>query len=119
MEYLSDSITARIIKTISLLPRLRVKAHCLITRYKGKNLNPQEIGHDLNTQIVLTGIVFKIEDNLVVRTELIDVESGYHLWGAQYKRKLIDIFRVQEDITKEISKDLRTWLAKLIHQSSQ
>src|SRR5205807_346347 len=56
---------------------------------------------------VLLGRVLQLGDNLIIGVELINVEDGSQLWGEQYKRKLSDIFAVQEEIAKEVSEKLR------------
>jgi serine/threonine-protein kinase len=106
-EYLSDGITESLINSLSQLPKLRVLARSTVFRFKGHDLDPQKVGHDLNVQAVLTGRVQQRGDRLVISTELMDVARGTQLWGEQYNRKVSDIFGVQEEIAKEISEKLR------------
>ena len=74
---------------------------------KGKENDPQKVGHDLGVRAVLAGRLMQRGDTLVVQTELVDVDKGSQLWGEQYNRKLADILAVQEDISREISEKLR------------
>jgi tetratricopeptide (TPR) repeat protein len=53
------------------------------------------------------GRLLQLGDTLIVQTELVDVQKGVQLWGAQYDRKLADVLAVQEDIAQEISQNLR------------
>ncbi len=106
-EYLSDGITESIINSLSQLPKLRVMARSTVFRYKGKQIDPQSIGRELNVCAVLTGRVGQRDDRLTVGTELVDVAHGWHLWGEQYNRNLADIFLVQEEIAREITDKLR------------
>jgi tetratricopeptide (TPR) repeat protein len=76
-------------------------------RFKGKDIDPQKVGHDLNVRAVLTGRLLQQGDSLVVRTELVNVADGSQLWGAEYNRKLSDVLAVQQDISREISEKLR------------
>jgi tetratricopeptide (TPR) repeat protein len=89
------------------LPNLRVMARSTVFRYKGKESDPQKVGHDLGVRAVLAGRLLQRGDTLVIQTELVDVDSGSQLWGEQYNRKLADILAVQEDISREISERLR------------
>src|SRR5712692_10325495 len=106
-EYLSDGITESIINSLSQLPQLRVMARSTVFRYKGKEIDPQEVGQRLGVRAVLVGRVLQISDSLIVRTELVDVANGWQLWGEQYNRKLADILALQEDIAREISEKLK------------
>src|SRR5213078_3602528 len=99
-EYLSDGITESIINNLSQLSGLRVTARSTVFRYKGRESNPQEVGQELSVGAVLLGRVLQFGERLIIRTELVDVVSGYQLWGEQYNRDLIDIFTVQEEIAR-------------------
>lgn len=110
-EYLSDGITESVINSLSQLPKLRVMARSTVFRYKNKKVDPQKVGRDLNVDAVLTGRVAHLGEMLVIGAELVDVANGWQLWGAQYNRKLADIFAVQEEIAKEISEKLRLRLS--------
>src|SRR5262249_47633493 len=96
-----------LLNSLSQLPNLRVMARSTVFRYKGKETDPQKVGHDLGVRAVLAGRLLQRGDTLVVQTELVDVDRGSQLWGEQYNHKLADIFAVQEDISREISEKLR------------
>jgi serine/threonine protein kinase/Flp pilus assembly protein TadD len=110
-EYLSDGITESIIDSLSQLPRLKVMARATVFRYKGREADPLEVGRELNVQAVLTGRVRQQGGRLVIRAELVDVSDGSRLWGEQYNRTPSDIFEVEEEIAREISKGLRLKLS--------
>ena len=110
-EYLSDGLTESIINHLSRLPKLRVMARSTVFRYKGKTEDPLKIGAELGVRAVLTGRVLQMGNNLVIKSELVDVSDGSQLWGENYKRKLADIFDVEEEISKEISDKLRLKLS--------
>ncbi len=105
-EYLSDGITESLINYFSQLPQLRVIPRSTVFRYKGQQLDPQEIGRKLGVRAVLTGRVSQRGDTINVQTELIDVDKGSQLWGEQYDRKLADIQVVQSEISKQILEKL-------------
>lgn len=105
-EYLSDGITESIINSLSQLPRLKVMSRTAVFRFKGRNVDPQEVGRSLNVGAVLMGRFVKLGDRLVIKTELIDVSDGSQIWGAEYNNSLSDIFAVQDEISRTISEKL-------------
>ena len=105
-DYLSDGIPESIINSLSQLPQLRVMARSTVFQYKGKEVDPRKVGHDLGVRAVLMGRLIQQGDNLTIRTELVNVADGTEIWGQQYNRKLADVFAVQEEIAKEISEKL-------------
>ncbi|HJT27623.1 MAG TPA: protein kinase [Pyrinomonadaceae bacterium] len=110
-EYLSDGLTESIINSLSQLPNLKVMSRNAAFRFKGPNLDPLEAGRSLNVGAVLTGRLVKLDDNLVIKTELIKVADGSQLWGAEYKSRVADIFSVQDEVSKKISQSLRLRLS--------
>ena len=111
-EYLSDGITGSLINSLATVPKLRVMAQSTVFRYKGRAIDPQAIGRELNVRAVLTGRIMHLGGSLRVGTELVDVTTGSQLWGAQYNRKPDDIFVVQDEISNEISGKLRLQLSR-------
>ena len=111
MDYLSDGITESIINTLSQLPRLRVLARSTVFRYKGREVDPQQVGSDLGVRAVLTGRVQQLGERLVIGAELVDVNDGSQLWGELHHRAMADIFELQEEISGHISEALRLKLS--------
>ena len=111
-EYLSDGITGSLINILATVPKLRVMAQSTVFRYKGREIDPQAIGRELNVRAVLAGRVMQSGGSLRIGTELVDVATGSQLWGAQYDRKPGDIFVVQDEISNEISGTLRLQLTR-------
>src|SRR5438094_5411863 len=111
MDYLSDGITESIINALSQLPKLRVVARNTVFRYKGREVESNEVGHALDVQAVLTGRVHQVGDTLNIGAELIDVESDSQLWGESYNRRPADIFEMQAEIAREIAETLRLKLS--------
>jgi serine/threonine protein kinase/tetratricopeptide (TPR) repeat protein len=106
-EYLSDGITESIISNLSQLPQLKVMARSTVFHFKGKEIDPREVGRQLGVRAVMAGRLLQQGDHLVVRTELVNVADGTQLWGAEYDRKLSDVLGLQQDISREISENLR------------
>jgi serine/threonine protein kinase/tetratricopeptide (TPR) repeat protein len=109
-DYLSDGITGSLINILATVPKLRVMAQSTVFRYKGRQIDPQAVGRDLNVRAVLTGRVMQSGGSLRIGAELVDVATGSQLWGAQYDRKPGDIFVIQDEISNEISGKLRLQL---------
>lgn len=106
-EYVSDGITEHLINDLSQFPQLQVIARSTSFRYKSKEVDPQAVGRELGVRAVLMGRVLQLNDVLNVQTELVDVEKGTQIWGAQYNHRVSDIFSLQERISREISKSLK------------
>ena len=111
IDYLSDGITESIIHSLSQLSQLKVMARSTVFQYKGKEVDPRKVGHDLGVGFVVMGRLLQQGDNLTIRTELVNVSDGTEQWGEQYNRKVADVFAVQEEIAKEISENLRLKLS--------
>ncbi|HEX4899188.1 MAG TPA: protein kinase [Pyrinomonadaceae bacterium] len=106
-EYLSDGITESIINSLSRLPGLKVMSRNAVFRFKGKNPDPQEVGRNLRVGAVLMGRLVKLNNRLIIKTELIDVADGSQLWGAEYNNSPSDILAVQDEIARAISAKLQ------------
>jgi eukaryotic-like serine/threonine-protein kinase len=106
-EYLSDGITDSTINTLSQLPNFRVIARGTVFTFKGKNINPQDVGRELKVGAVVTGRVLQQGDTLIVRADLVKVDDGTQLWGEQFNRKLSDVFSIQDEIAHAIADNLR------------
>ena len=110
-EYLSEGMTEALISSLSQLPKLNIKARSTVFRYKGKEINPQTVGKELNVQAILNGRVMQRGDQLTLSLELIDVRTENVLWGEQYNRKATDLVTLQGDIARDVSSKLKTKLS--------
>lgn len=106
IEYLGDGITEIVINSLSQLSRLRVMARSTVFQYKGREVDPRQIGRELNVQAVFAGRVLQVGNALVIRVELVDVATGWQLWGDQFNRNIGNLVEVQEEIAQEISRKL-------------
>jgi len=106
-DYLCDGIPESIINSLSELPKLKVMSRNSVFHYKGKEMDAQKVGKELKVQTLLTGRVRQRGDGLTIGVELINAQDNSQVWGQQYKRKLADLFAVQEEIAKEVSDKLR------------
>jgi serine/threonine-protein kinase len=106
-EYLSDGITESIINSLSQLPGLKVMSRNAVFRFKGQDVDPMEVGRNLKVGAVLMGRLVKLDDRLVIKTELVNVSDGSQLWGAEYNNSMSDLLSVQGEISRTISEKLR------------
>jgi len=88
VEYLSDGMTETLIGSLSQIPKLNVKARSSVFRYKGKDMNAQTIGRELNVQAILTGRVMQRGQDLILYVELVDAATENVLWKADYNRPM-------------------------------
>jgi DNA-binding winged helix-turn-helix (wHTH) protein/tetratricopeptide (TPR) repeat protein len=107
VEYLSEGITESIINTLSRIRRLRVLACSTVFRFKGKDVDPQTVGLQLNVKGVMMIRVMRLGEKLIIRSELVKVSDGSQVWGEQYNRSPADILGIQEEIAKAISENLK------------
>ena len=107
MDFLSDGITESLINKVSQVSGLRVISRTSAFHYKGRGVDPEKVGRELNVQALLTGHVLAVGDALQVGVELVGVRDGRHIWGDQYDRKMTDIFSMQSEIASEIATALR------------
>jgi len=110
-EYLSNGMTETLISSLSQLPNLNVKAQSAVFRYKGKDMDAQTIGKELNVQTILTGRVASHGDDLTLSLSFEDVETGNQIWGKQYNRQLSGIIALQTEIARDVSANLKTKLS--------
>jgi adenylate cyclase len=101
-EYLCDGIADQIINSIAKLPYITVIARNSSFAYKGKSVNVQLIASDLGVRYILEGSLQRDNENVRINIQLIDAQTGRHLWAEKYDRKLDDIFSVQDEICKSI-----------------
>ena len=115
-EYLSDGITESIMNKLAALSELRVVPRSVVFRYKGKEMDPSAIAHEVKARAVVTGRIFHRGDTLIIKVELVDAATESQLWGEQYNRTMSDIFAIQEEMAGEITRSLRLKLSGEEHR---
>jgi serine/threonine protein kinase/Tfp pilus assembly protein PilF len=111
IELLSDAITENIISHLARLPSLRkVTARSSVFRYKGQEIDPQQVGSALGVDALLIGLISQREDVISIYVELVDVADNSIIWGKQYSQNILEIFTVQAEITNSIIENLRLQL---------
>jgi adenylate cyclase len=111
-EYFGDGITEEIITALSKIKRVFVIARNSTFTYKGKPVMVQQVGKELGVKYVLEGSVRKSGDRVRIIAQLIDAQTGHHLWAERYDRELKDIFALQDEITQKILASLQIKLTE-------
>jgi adenylate cyclase len=112
-EYFSDGISEEIINSLVQLSELRVVGRTSAFSFKGKNDDLRSIGEKLGVANILEGSVRKAGNRIRITAQLIEVSGGFHLWSQKFDRELVDIFEVQDEISKAIVDQLMAELTKL------
>jgi TolB-like protein len=102
-EYFSEGITEDIITNLS-----RNRAFFVISRstsftYKGPAVDVAKVGAELGVRYVVEGSVRRAGKRVRITAQLIDAETGHHLWADRYDRDLSDVFGVQDEIAQSIT----------------
>jgi len=101
-EYFADGIVEDIITGLSRIKWLFVIARNSSFTYKGRAVDVKQVGRELGVRYVLEGSVRKSNDRVRITTQLIEAETGRHLWAERYDRSLGDIFALQDEITMSV-----------------
>jgi adenylate cyclase len=102
-EYFADGIAEDVITALSRYPSLFVIARNSSFTYKGRAINVTQVGRDLGVRYVLEGSLRKSNDRIRVTAQLVEAETGKHIWAERYDRELADIFVVQDEITDAVT----------------
>jgi len=101
-DYFSNGLTEELILNLSRLKDIRVVSRTSIMQYKGTGKDIQTIGKELGVRYILEGSVRKLQDDLRITAQLVDVETDAQLWAGKYKGKLSDVFDIQEQVSEQI-----------------
>jgi adenylate cyclase len=102
-EFFSDGIAEDIITALSRYPSLFVIARNSCFTYKGCTIDVTRIGRELGVRYVLEGSMRKAMDRIRVTAQLVEAETGKHVWAERYDRALADIFALQDEITEAVT----------------
>ena len=95
-------MTEDILTELSRAQDLRVLARNTSFQYKCKAVDVGQLGHELKVRYLLEGSVQRADDRLRVTAQLIDAETGSHIWADRYDREMADVFLVQDEIVNQI-----------------
>ena len=109
-EYFSDGITEEILNALATLTDLKVPARTSSFAFKGQNVQIRDIAQKLGVEAVVEGSVRRSGDQVRITAQLIDANTGDHMWSEQYDRALSDVFAVQTEIALRIANELNVRL---------
>jgi eukaryotic-like serine/threonine-protein kinase len=110
-DFLSDGLTESLIASLAHVPQLKVKSRNSVFRYKGKDIDVQQVGKELTVDALLTGRVVQRGDTVQVTADLTNVQDNTEIWGETYERKAADIISLQQQIAGDVASKLRTTLS--------
>lgn len=106
-EYFCDGITEEIINALTKVKGLKVIARTSSFAFKNTNIDVRHIGNQLGVATVLEGSVRKSGNRLRITAQLIDTKDGTHYWSKNFDRELLDIFKLQDEISLLIANEVR------------
>lgn len=101
-EYFADGLTEDIITALSLWRSFPVIARNSTFAYKRHSSDIRQVGEELGARFVIEGSVRKSANRVRVTAQLINAETGHHVWAERYDREMDDIFELQDEITRLI-----------------
>src|SRR5271165_1999070 len=102
-EFFADGIAEDIITALSRYPSLFVIARNSSFTYKGRAVDVKQVGRELGVRYVLEGGMRKAGNRIRVTAQLVEAETGKHVWAERYDRDLADIFALQDEITEAVT----------------
>src|SRR5262249_25427574 len=107
-DYLSEGITESLISAVSRVESLRVVSRGSVRSFKGKDVDPRQVGAELGVATVLEGSLQRSGDRMRVQVRLVSAQDGHVLWSSDtYDRAPGDIFAIQDDIARGVTSALR------------
>ena len=101
-EYFADGVVEDIITALSRFKSLFVIARNSSFAYKGKSPDIRQVGRDLGVRYVLEGSVRRAANRLRISAQLIDTQSGAHIWADRFEGSPQDVFELQDDVTEKV-----------------
>jgi TolB-like protein/Tfp pilus assembly protein PilF len=109
-EYFSEGISEELLNLLSRIPGLKVAARTSSFSFKGKGIEIPEIARQLRVAHVLEGSVRKSGERVRITAQLIHAADGFQRWSQTYDRELDDIFRIQDEISADVVRELEVTL---------
>ena len=117
-DYFADGVTENLTTELSRLHNSFVIARNTAFTFKGKNLDAKAIGKELGVRYVLEGSVQRDATRVRVNAQLIDAESGAHLWADRFEDDVADLFKLQDEVVARLARALQVELVNAEAQRS-
>lgn len=105
-DYFADAVTANLTLELARIKGAFVIAPSTALAYKRKAIDARQIGKELGVRYLVEGSVQRDRTHVRVNAQLIDSQSGAHLWGGQFDEKAGDLFRLQDQLVSELVNNL-------------
>jgi TolB-like protein/Tfp pilus assembly protein PilF len=109
-DYFSDGMTEDLTTDLSRIEGAFVIARNTMQSYRGKTVDIKQLGRELGVRYVLEGSVRRADRQVRVNAQLIDAETGAHLWAERFDRSAEDLFSFQTEVTGQIARTLHLQL---------
>jgi adenylate cyclase len=106
-DYFADGVTENLTTDLSRIRDSFVIARNTAFTYKGKAIDAKEIGRELGVRYVLEGSVQRDQNRVRVNAQLIDAESGAHIWADRFEADMADLFKLQDQVVAQLANALR------------
>ncbi len=101
-QYFSDGITEDIITELSRWRLLAVRSRSASFRYRGAGVDTTQVAQELNVRFIVEGSVRRMESRIRITAQLIDTETGSHIWAEKFDREDAKLFSVQDEVVQTI-----------------
>ncbi|TFG40043.1 MAG: hypothetical protein E4H42_04950 [Chromatiales bacterium] len=108
--YFSDGLADTLLHMLAQIREIRVAARTSSFQFRDQNTNITEIAKSLNVKTILEGSVQRAGNKIRVTAQLIEADTGFHLWSGNYDRDMDDIFGIQDEIATEVVAALKVSL---------
>jgi adenylate cyclase len=105
-QYFADGVTENLTTDLSRLHGAFVISRSTAFTFKGKAVDAQQIGMELGVRYVLEGSVQRAGARVRVNAQLIDTETGAHLWADRFQEEIADLFKLQDDVVARLANAL-------------
>jgi TolB-like protein len=106
-DYFGDGIAEELIHLLARVPGLKVPARTSSFAYKGRNIDVRQIARELGVGMLLEGSVRSAGDRIRVTAQLVEADSGFHIWSETYDRRFADVFELQDELAGAIVQALK------------
>jgi len=106
-DYFGDGIAEELIHLLARVPGLKVPARTSSFAYKGRNIDVRQIARELGVGMLLEGSVRSAGDRIRVTAQLIEADSGFHVWSESFDRRFADVFELQDELAGAIVQALK------------
>jgi TolB-like protein/class 3 adenylate cyclase len=118
-DYFVDGVTESLTTDLSRISGSFVIARNSAFSYKGKTIDVRQVGRELNVRYVLEGSVQRAGSRFRVNVQLIDAETGNHIWAERFDKPVADLFDVQDEIVSRLANTLTSQLVEVEAQRAE